>query len=95
VEVQGVPQGWRLTPAISWVERRIAGSSLRHNGGRLLRWNIGNAVITRQGNAVSISKATAVGAGKIDGVAAMLNAVAAHLAVPEGGVFKADDIRFF
>jgi hypothetical protein len=35
----------------------------------------GNAVITRAGNGFSVSKKTTVGAGKIDGVAAMLNAV--------------------
>jgi phage terminase large subunit-like protein len=79
VEVQAVPQGWRLTPAISWIERRLADGALRHSGAALTRWNIGNAVVTRQGNATSISKATAVGAGKIYGVVSLLNAVAAYL----------------
>jgi phage terminase large subunit-like protein len=80
VEVQAVPQGWKLTPAVSWVERRLADRVLRHSGSALMRWNIGNATVTRQGNATSISKATAVGSGKIDGVAALLNASAAYLA---------------
>jgi phage terminase large subunit-like protein len=79
-EVQAVPQGWKLTPAISWIDRRLADHTLRHSGSRLLRWNVGNSVLTRKGNALSISKETAVGAGKIDGVAAMLNAAAACLA---------------
>lgn len=78
-EAQAVPQGWRLTPAISWVERRLADGNLKHSGATLLRWNLGNATVTRQGNAVSISKATSVGAAKIDGVAALLNAAAAAI----------------
>jgi phage terminase large subunit-like protein len=82
-EVVSVPQSWKLTPAITWIERRIADGRLRHSGAALLRWNIGNVVMTRQGNAVSISKAWVVGAGKIDGVAAMLNAVAACISDPE------------
>lgn len=80
VPVESVPQGWRLTPALSWVERRLADGNFRHNGASIMRWNVGNAVVTRSGNAVTIGKATVVGAGKIDGVAALLNAVAAHLA---------------
>lgn len=83
VEVQAVPQGWRLTPAISWVERRFADGAFRHNGAAIMRWNVGNATVTRQGNATSISKATAVESGKIDGVSALLNAVAACLAGAE------------
>jgi phage terminase large subunit-like protein len=78
-ETQAVPQGWRLTPAISWIERRLADGNFRHSGATILRWNVSNVTVTRQGNAVSISKATAVGAGKIDGVAALLNAVACSI----------------
>jgi phage terminase large subunit-like protein len=78
-EVQAVPQGWKLTPAISWIERRLADGNLRHSGSAVMRWNVGNAVVTRQGNAYSLAKATAVGAGKIDGVAALLNAAAASI----------------
>jgi phage terminase large subunit-like protein len=83
VEVQSVPQGWKLTPAITWIERLLADGALKHSGTRLLRWNIANAVVTRQGNAVSISKATAVGSGKVDGVAALLDAAAACIARAE------------
>jgi phage terminase large subunit-like protein len=82
VEVVSVPQGWRLTPSLSWVERQIAEAALTHSGSGLMRWNMGNAVVTRVGNARSVTKATAVGAGKIDGVAALLNAAAAYLAAP-------------
>lgn len=80
--IVSVPQNWRLTPAITWVERCLADGHLRHCGSTILRWNIGNAVVERRGNAVSISKATAIGAGKIDGLAATLTAVAAFLDVP-------------
>jgi phage terminase large subunit-like protein len=79
VEVVAVPQSWKLTPAITWIERRLADGFLSHCGSSLLRWNVGNAVVERRGNAVSISKATIVGAGKIDGLAATLTAVAAFL----------------
>lgn len=77
VDVQSVPQGWKLTPAITWIERLLADGTLKHNGSRLLRWNVANSVVTRQGNAISINKSTVVGAAKIDGVAALLNATAA------------------
>ncbi len=80
VEVVCVPQGWRLAPAIAWVERRLADGSIKHHGSSLLRMNVGNAVVTKMGNARSISKATAVGSGKIDGVAALLNASSACIA---------------
>jgi phage terminase large subunit-like protein len=82
-EVQSVPQSWKLTPAIVWIERILADGALKHHGSRLLRWNIANCVVTRAGNAVSISKATAVGSGKIDGVAALLDATAACIARTE------------
>jgi phage terminase large subunit-like protein len=82
IEVATVPQGWRLTPSLSWVERQLAENALTHSGSSLMRWNMGNAVVTRVGNARSVSKATAVGSGKIDGVAALLNAIAACLAAP-------------
>jgi phage terminase large subunit-like protein len=93
VEVQAVPQGWKLTPAISWVERRLADKAFKHSGTALMRLNIGNATVTKQGNATSISKATAVGSGKIDGVAAMLNASAACLARAGDGRSPYDDGR--
>jgi phage terminase large subunit-like protein len=81
-EVVSVPQSWKLTPAITWVERRLADGVLSHCGSTMLRWNVGNVVVERRGNAVSVSKATVVGAGKIDGVAALLTATAALLDAP-------------
>ena len=81
-EVVAVPQGWRLTPALSWIERQLAKNALTHSGSKLMRWNIGNAIVTRVGNARSVTKQTAVGSGKIDGTAALLNAAAASLAAP-------------
>ncbi len=83
-EVVSVPQSWRLTPSITWTERKVADGTLRHSGSTALRWNMQNAIVTRHGNAVSISKATVVGPGKIDGLAAMLTAIAALLAAPDG-----------
>jgi phage terminase large subunit-like protein len=77
VEVESVPQGWKLTSVITWFERLLADGTFKHTGSRLLRWNVSNAVCTRRGNAVEISKASAVGAGKIDGLAALFDAGAA------------------
>lgn len=79
VEVVAVPQSWKLTPAITWYERRMAAGTLRHCGSAMLSWNVGNAVVERRGNAKSISKATIVGPGKIDGLAAALTAAAVLL----------------
>jgi phage terminase large subunit-like protein len=82
VEIVSVPQSWKLTPAITWCERRLADGVLSHSGSTMLRWNVGNATVTRRGNAVSISKDTIVGPGKIDGLAATQTAVAAFLDAP-------------
>lgn len=78
-EVVAVPQSWKLTPAITFYERRLAAGTLRHCGSAILSWNVGNAVVERRGNAKSISKATIVGPGKIDGLAAALTAAAVLL----------------
>ena len=86
-EVVSVPQSWKLTPAVTWIERRLADGVLSHSGSTLLRWNMGNVVVERRGNAMSISKATIVGPGKIDGIAAMLTGVAAFI----DAVAKTDD----
>ena len=78
--VQSVKQGGHLQPAIFFIEESLATGRLQHNGSAVMRWNIFNAVLTRRGPAVSISKSSVVGSDKIDGVAALLNAAAAHLA---------------
>ena len=88
VEVVAVPQSWKLTPAITWIERRLADGVLSHSGSSLLRWNLGNVVVERRGNALAISKATIVGPGKIDGIAATLTAVAALLDSPPPAEFQ-------
>ena len=88
VEIVSVPQSWKLTPAITWCERRLADGVLSHCGSTMLRWNVSNAVVERRGNAVSISKAVIVGPGKIDGLAATLTAVAAFLDTPPPPEFK-------
>jgi phage terminase large subunit-like protein len=88
VEVVAVPQSWKLTPAITWIERRLADGVLSHSGSSLLRWNLGNVVVERRGNALAISKATIVGPGKIDGLAATLTAVAAFLDTPPPPEFQ-------
>lgn len=90
VEVVAVPQSWKLTPAITFFERRLAAGTFRHCGAAMLLWNVGNAVVERRGNAKSISKATIVGPGKIDGLAASLTAAAVLL---EKGAEPVLDVR--
>jgi phage terminase large subunit-like protein len=49
IEVRNVPSGWKLTPLIAWIERRLADKALKHDGSPVLRWNIGNAIVNRVG----------------------------------------------
>ena len=68
-------QSWaKLTPAVQYVERSVVGEMIYHGGNPVLRWNMRNVVMQydRNQNALPSKGASA---DKIDGVAAMLNAV--------------------
>lgn len=73
-DVVGVSQGWRLFPAITTVERKLAEGSLAHAGQPLMSWAMGNAKVEVRGNAKAIQK-SAAGVAKIDPVIALLCAV--------------------
>lgn len=70
----GIPQGWKLTGAISVAERKLAEGVLLHGGQPLMNWCVGNAKIEPRGNAALITK-QASGTGKIDPLMALFNAV--------------------
>jgi phage terminase large subunit-like protein len=72
-----VPQGWRLQPAILWLERQLKARTLHHPGTPMLSWNVCNATLERRGNARTISKATTTSSLKIDGLAALITGAAA------------------
>lgn len=68
-----IPQGFRLSGAIDWLDRKLAEGALQHSGSAMLAWCVGNARVEMRGNGISIEKATA-GSGKIDALVAAINA---------------------
>lgn len=69
----GVSQGWRLSPVILGVERKLKEQTIWHGGQELLNWCVGNARAEMRGSNVFIEKETA-GRSKIDVLIAALNA---------------------
>lgn len=80
----GVPQGWKLTGAISTLGRQLAGNMILHPGQPLMAWCVGNAKVEPKGNAISITK-QAAGTAKIDPLMALFNAVAVMALNPVPG----------
>jgi phage terminase large subunit-like protein len=80
--LMAIPQGWKMTGAITTAARELAGGRLVHAGQPMMAWCVGNAKVEPKGNAISITK-QAAGSAKIDPLMAMFDAVAVMALNPE------------
>jgi phage terminase large subunit-like protein len=86
IPVEGIPQGpVTLNEPMQRLEGMLADGHLRHDGHPVLAWNVGNANAVKSTNGlVHLDKSSAT--NRIDGLAALLDAVKAWIALGcEGG----------
>ena len=74
----GIPQGYKMTPAILATERKIYSGELWHQGLPMLSWNIANTSLRQHGEAVALVKPDGIqtSPNKIDGVICIVGVVA-------------------
>lgn len=83
LNVKGIPQGpITMNEPMVRLEELILTGRIRHGDNPVLAWNVANAVVHRQANGLmQLDKAQAT--ERIDGLAALLNALAAAIGDPE------------
>lgn len=72
-QLKAVAQGYRLSPAIWTVERKLSNGTFWHADQALMDWSVANVRIEPRGEAVSMVKAVE-GVAKIDPTVALMNA---------------------
>lgn len=71
-----IRQGFRsMSPAMKEIEQLVRGKKLLHNGHPVLRWNVGNVEVKTDENE-NIRPVKGKGIERIDGLVAMINAMA-------------------
>jgi phage terminase large subunit-like protein len=93
--VKGIPQGpITLNEPMTRLEAMILDRSLRHTGDPVLAWNVANATVkTASTGLMHLDKSAST--SRIDGLAAVIDAVAAYIADPDAGesVYESRGIR--
>jgi phage terminase large subunit-like protein len=83
IEVKGIPQGpVTLNEACVLFEEMIIKQEIEHGDNPILNWNVANASVIR-GNTGLMCLNKSSSTERIDGLAALLNALTAYVADPE------------